>query len=286
MAVKRKQLDVDRDDATLDRIGKDERGSKDISGTMSKLVETADKVAWEELPDTEIPPMAIEFIGEQGSGKTHGGLSFPEPALCDTEGKGWVVLKKYGNKRWFRARSFGDVIDFVNTVLNDDSIKTAVFDSSKDIVDMAERFVLKELGKETLWSTKGAVLYSHVYGKIDWIIQTLRMAGKNVVFTSRLKDEYIDDKRTGGQVIDGYKKAGYQVDIQIQFTTKIVWDDEKHIVIRPVGKVIKDGFIRRGTYKPYLLEATFDSICENLLEPENDVDKYMAKLLKELGLDE
>ena len=283
--IKKTRLEEDRDDETLARIDKDSKGSRDISGTMSKLVDSANKVEWEDIPDIEIPPMAVEFIGEQGTGKTHCGLSFPEPALCDTEGKGWVVLKKYGNKRWHRARTFGDVIDFVNTVLNDDKIKTAVFDSSKDIVDMAERFVLKELDRETLYSTKGAVMYSHVYGKIDWIIQTLRMAGKNVIFTSRLKDEYVNDSRTGNQVTDGYKKAGYQVDLQIRFTTKIEWQGEKHIVIQPVGKVIKNGFIRRGTYAPYIVDATFEGICEHLLEPNKDVDKYMAKLLKDLGFE-
>lgn len=286
MAVKKtKKLDEDRDDDALERLGK-EKGGKDISATMSKLVDTADKVEWEEIPELDIPPMAVEFIGEQGSGKTHCGLSFPEPALCDTEGKGWVVLKKFGNNRWFRARTFGDVLDFVNTILNDDSIKTAVFDSSRDIVDMAERFVLKELGRDTLFSTKGAVLYSHVYGKIDWIIQTLRMAGKNVVFTSRLKDEYIDDRRTGNQITDGYKKAGYQVDLQIRFTTRIKWNDETHVVIQPVGYVLKDGFIRRGVYAPYIEDATFDGICENLLEPIESTDKYMTKFLKDLGLTE
>ena len=285
MAVKRKRLDEDRDDDALERIGSS-KGKKDISATMSQLVETANEVEWEELPDIKIPSMAVEFSGEQGTGKSHCGLTFPEPALCDTEGKGWVVLKKFGNKRWFRARTFGDVLDFVNTVLNDDSIKTAVFDSSRDIVDMAERFVLKELGRDTLYSTKGAVMYSHVYGKIDWIIQTLRMAGKNVVFTSRLKDEYVNDKRTGGKIIDGYKKAGYQVDIQIMFTTRIRWNDETHIVIQPVGSVIKDGFIRRGQYAPFVKEATYDDICKELLEPIDSVDKYMNAFLKDLGLTE
>lgn len=284
MVVKRKaRIDEDRDSDALERLG-GEKGKRDISATMSKLVEGANDVEWEELPDLDIPPMAVEFVGEQGTGKTHCGLSFPEPALCDTEGKGWVVLKKFGNKRWFRARTFGDVLDFVNTVLNDDKIKTAVFDSSRDIVDMAERFVLKELGRDTLYSTKGAVMYSHVYGKMDWIIQTLRMAGKNVIFTSRLKDEYVNDSRTGNQITDGYKKARYQVDLVIRFTTRIRWNDETHIVIQPVGNVLKDGFIRRGKYTPYIEEATYDDICKNLMESIDDVDKYMTKFLKDLGL--
>lgn len=281
--IKKKRLDEDRDNDALERIGS-QKGKKDISATMSTLVDSADSVEWEELPDLDIPPIAVEFSGEKGIGKTHCGLTFPEPALCDTEGKGWVVLKKFGNKRWFRARTFGDVIDFVHTVLNDDTIQTAVFDSSRDIVDMAERFVLKELGRETLYSTKGAVMYSHVYGKIDWIIQTLRMAGKNVVFTSRLKDEYVNDKRTGRQIIDGYKKAGYQVDVQIRFTTLIRWKDETYVVIQPVGDVIKDGFIRRGTYAPFIKDATYEDICEKLLEPVDSVDKYMDGFLKDLGL--
>lgn len=286
MAVKRKaRIDEDRDSDALERLG-GEKGKRDISATMSKLVEGADNVEWEDIPDLEVPPMAVEFVGEQGTGKTHCGLSFPEPALCDTEGKGWVVLKKFGNKRWFRARTFGDVLDFVNTVLNDDKIKTAVFDSSRDIVDMAERFVLKELGRDTLYSTKGAVMYSHVYGKMDWIIQTLRMAGKNVIFTSRLKDEYVNDTRTGNQITDGYKKARYQVDLVIRFTTRIRWNDETHVVIQPVGHVLKDGFIRRGTYTPYIKEATYDDICKNLLEPVDSVDKYMNGFLKDLGLTE
>lgn len=287
MAIKRNtRIDEDRDSEALERLGSAGKANKDINENMAKMVETARTVEWDEIPDLKIPPMAVELCGGHGDGKTHAALSFPSPALCDTEGKGWVVLKKFGNDRWFRARTFGDVLDFVNTVLNNDEIETAVFDSSRDIVDMAERFVLKELGKNTLYSTKGAVLYSHVYGKIDWIIQTLRMAGKNVIFTSRLKDEYINDSRTGRQITDGYKKAGYQVDLQIRFTTMIEWDGSKHIVIKPVAKIAKDGFIRKGTYKPYLKEATYDSICEHLLEPTEKIDKYMDGFLKDLGLTE
>lgn len=266
----------------LDKKKEKSKKKKDPKEEMGRFVDSGQMVQWDEIPDIKNPAFACELVGEQGTGKTHVGGTFPKPALLDTEGKGWVVWKKLGHKTYFRAHSFDDVINFCHTVLNDPEIETAVFDSSRDLVDMSERFTLQELGRDTLYSTKGAVLYSHVYGKLDWIVQTLRNANKNVVFTSRLKDEYINDKKTGGQIPDGYKKAIYQFDIVIRFTTLVKWDDEMEVVVQPVGKVVKDGFIRRGQYKPYLKDCTYQSIIDNLLEPIDDVDKYMKKFMKEL----
>ena len=234
---------------------------------------------WYDPKELKVPILCVEYFGGEATGKTYNGLTFPKPALLDTEGKGIVVARQLGIDKVTKAESFFDVIDFVNTVINDPEIETAVFDSSRDIVDMAEALTLEQLEKSGLYSSAGAVLYTHVYQKMDWIVQTLRAHNKNCVFTSRVKDEYKNNVRTGKQIRDGYKKAPYQFDVVIELTTLIEWDDEVYVLIEPVAKVYKNGFVRKGSSKPYLEVADYKTLVKEVFKPV-DREKYMAEFLK------
>lgn len=259
--------------------------SRDEKKFLKALIDQAEEVKWEEPDENEIPILCVEFFGGEATGKTYNALTFPKPALLDTEGKGKVVAGQLGIKKVFRAKSFYDVIDFVNACITDPEIETAVFDSSRDLVDMAESLTLAQLDKSGLYSSAGAVLYTHVNQKMDWIVQTLREHGINCVFTSRMKDEYKQNTRTGKQIRDGYKKAPYQFDIVIELTNMIEWDGEYHLTIEPIARVYKNGFVRKGTTKPYLEIADYETLIKEIFEPVNR-DKYMEKFLKKFSKSE
>ncbi len=252
---------------------------------------------WTPLPDAEIPPLAVEIVGLQGSGKTHMAMTFPKPALCDTEQKGWMVAKKFNNPRYLRASDWGDVVRFFFHCIDDPEVQTLVFDSSRDLRDWAELWVLKETGKKSLYSAQpGAarVQYSMVYQKLDYIIHETRNKGKNVVFTSRMKDEYIGDEKTGRLIRDGYNKAPYQFDVIIFLTRGVYHSKRGHIFKRRIfGEVHKIGTLHYNRWPPYLVDCSYDGIVEELLKTDGwlgttdeFIDEVIVPKMKEEGVPE
>lgn len=267
----------------LKKVDGTARKKRDESDFLDKVYGLAPQVEWEELPELQVPKMVVEICGAEGSGKTHAACTFPKPALLDTEGKAWVIMKKFGHAKWAKANNFEDVISFVKTVVNDPEIETAIFDSSRDVVDMAERYALEQLGKETLFSqTGGQVLYTHVYQKMDWLITTLRRAGKNVVFTSRMKEEYKNNSRTGRMIRDGYKKSPYQVDVVIELRSEIEWGGEIYPLMTDVARVTKNGYVKKSQKKPYIKDACYDTIVKDIFETVPDQTAYIEEFKKSL----
>jgi len=281
------KTDSSKSKERLDAIPQETRKIRNERNFMNQMLTHAERVEWNELPAEEIPVLAVEIFGTEGTGKTHAALTFPDAALLDTEGKACNVMKKFKNERWFKGNTFLDVIDFVNTVIHSKEIKTAVFDSSRDIVDMSEQFTLEQLEKTALFSQAGAVLYTHVNQKMDWIVQILRANKKNIVFTSRMKDEYKNNVRTGKLLRDGYKKAPYQFDLVLELTCEVEWNGGRAILLEPIVKVVKNGYVRRGLSKPYIASADYDTLIKEIFEPV-DREEYMTKFLAEnkIELDE
>lgn len=274
----------------LDDIPKNIKTLRNEKKFLAELSDKIPETEWEEMPDLEVPIIALEVCSLQGLGKTHLAGTFPKPALFDTEGKGYIVWKKLGHEHLVRGETFEDVVAFVNAVVNNPEIETAVFDCSKDVDEMAEIFTCEQLGRDMLYSQGGAVMYSHKNDKMDWIVQTLRNAGKNIVFTSRMKDEYKKNTRTGKLVRDGYKKAPYQFDIVIELTETLKWNDDIWILDEVIGSVLKNGFIRRGRhFKPYLPNVSYDTIIAELVNPKRageTKEMYMKRVFKQLHIEE
>lgn len=256
---------------------------KFISHLMKNTVEAVPSG----YPEDDMVSLAVEYCGLQATGKTHNGGTFPSPVLFDTEDKGWKVWKKLGHSKdtYYQGDSFEDVIAMVKKVINDPSIKTVVMDSSQDIDGWAEQLACVQLQRDRLFSDGGAVLYSYKYEKMDWIIFTLRDAGKNLVFTSRMKDEYVMKKKTGKLIPAGYKKAAYKFDIVIELTDIVEWQGDIWILDRIIGKVLKNGFVWKEHSVPYISDMTYEGI-QKLMEPQEDVFKYMTGFLKEVGAEE
>jgi len=207
----------------------------------------------------------IEVAGPPKYGKTHFTCTFPKPAMADTEGKGWRVLQKFNNSNWFRIEKFSELRQFVNSCILNDEIETLIFDSGSDLREMAEKEWCEEQGKERVYPI---VLYGQVYSKIDNLFREIRKAEKHLATTSRMKDVYLGEQKTGVITRDGYKKVPYQADITIELVKGIYDDDLKLRFPEYVfGKINENTFVKPGFSKPILLDLSFQGIQNELLDP-------------------
>lgn len=220
---------------------------------------------------------AVELAGLQGAGKTHTALSFPFPALLDTELKAITPLDHgVGNPdRVAIAHSWDDVVNFLSFAIGDDGVQTLIFDSSRDIYEMATAATLIELKKKSLYIPgEGAILYAHVHRKMNSLVEACRQAKKYCVFTARVKDEYVGGNTTGRMVRDGWNKTPYKVDIMLQAVSATKGIPERMIPPEyQLWRVVKNSQVRKGQTKPFLVNPLFEDI-ETLAEPCLDREAY------------
>jgi len=202
----------------------------------------------------------IEIVGEPSAGKTHMALGFPEPYLidCGPRGEGEVVLKKFYDSvddKYMIARTWKNVMDGINYAL-DGKKKTMIFDLSEYLVVLAGREWCRVNKKKSIFPI---VNYQHVYRMIDDIICKCICNNMNVVMVSGLKDNYVDDKKTGRREHAGYKKLTYQCDIRILL--ELVKEDDKWI---RRGRVVKNRFVDKCSeeFKEYLEKCDYEGIKE------------------------
>ncbi len=153
----------------------------------------------------------VEVISEAGVGKTDFVSKIPNIALLDLtpSQEGDVIFlkyhdEKYFNEHYFPCQSFNDILHAIRDIPED--TKTIAIDGSQYIIDMAEAQWIKEQPKqrEAALQREYGALYSMVREKI---IYPLIKKPCNVVFTSILKDVWINDKRTGQRERSGFKPA-------------------------------------------------------------------------------
>jgi len=192
-------------------------------------------------------------------------LTFPNAAVCDTEHKAYVVMRKFGNKRWFPATSMEELRLFVDTCLSDPNIETVVIDSGSDVQDWAEQEYIAEKGVNAIYPQ---VEYKKVYRKIDEITYKVIDGGKNLVLTSRVKDEWIADSKTGRLIRDSYKKYPFQLQLIIMLEKGIRdYKGVLHFKDYVFGRVIKNGYAGTTFSKPYLINCSYQGILDELMEP-------------------
>ena len=220
----------------------------------------------------KLKTFGVEFAGEWEVGKTRVASLFPKPAMFDTEDKGYREMEKVGRvDHWYAMHTMQDLRDWVITMVKDPEVQTLIIDSGSDLSDIAAQEYLDETGAEAVFPV---VLWNRVYTKVDELIHMIRKSHKYLVVTSRLKDQYIADKRTGRQIRSGYRKFPYQLDMMINFEwglrTGKGKDIELHYPDRCFGRVIKNSFWKKrhaGKKKPWLFDVSFDGIVKELLEP-------------------
>lgn len=241
------------------------------------------------------PVWFMELAGGPASGKTHLALSFPNPALLDTEKKGIRILEKgIGQKdKYFIPSNWDDVLAFWSHALRDPDVRTIVVDSSKDILDMAYNATLDELSRkwgrtvDSLYSKEAsAVNYRFLNQKMAQLLKDARDHNRNVIFTARLKEVYdAQGHATGIFTRDGWSRAPYHCDFCLQAMDTLPKIPQRSI--RPglvIWRVMKNGSIVQGRYKPYIVldpstpPAEVYSALISALTEEVDQEQYMAHL--------
>ena len=185
-------------------------------------------------------PLLVEIVGENAVGKTHTSLLFPKAVLFDftPEGEGEVIAVKLG-RRYFRIGSYDEFIKSVNEL--ESEVKTVVIDTSKDFVRvMADEWIKQEnlerksAGKSLIKRVYPVTSYGEVYNMVDLEIRRLMKFPRNVVMTSIMADEYIEDKRTGNRKRDGYSRLPFSAWLRFAIEIK----DGKRVY-----KVLKNRFV-------------------------------------------
>jgi len=153
--------------------------------------------------------ITFEIIGESSAGKTDLISRFPNVTLCDLTPscESDVIFLKYHNEKYFDehyfpCQSFNEILHTIRDMPDD--TKIFAIDGSQYITDMAEVQWIKEQPKqrEAALQREYGALYSMVREKI---IYPLIKKPCNVVFTSILKDVWVNDKRTGQRERSGFK---------------------------------------------------------------------------------
>jgi len=259
-------------------------------------------VSFDSLPSQKF--FSLEVAGEPDYGKTTLGADFPlDIVFLDTENKAYIAIDKLpedqkGHVHWKKVQTFDDIRAGIEFALEKPEVRTVVIDSGSDLRDMAvEEWSTEHKGRrpiviDQLTGHVSTILYSQVYDKIDSLIRQLHDKGKYLVVTSRLKDEYLEDERTGKRIPDSYKKLPWSVMIRIEIVRGILDQNGKmQFLDRFFGLVHKNNFqgVNKRTMqtyaKPILFDLTFEGICNELLPPWGPVKvgKEREQIIKEAG---
>lgn len=223
------------------------------------------------IPSTR--PISIEIAGEPDYGKSHTARTFPNPLFLDTEGKSWIVLQKFSEPApWKRVKNFNDIRQGIRYGIDNSDIDTIVIDSGSDIRDLAQKEWLDEAGKDRVFPL---VLWGEIYAKIDTLVRDVKDSGKNFVTTSRLKDQFLGDQRTGRRIRDSYKKFPWTLSMGVEIVDGI-WDHRigaPKFKERKFGRVYKNNFygidqVKAVTFqKPYIFDVSYEGIKNEMLKP-------------------
>jgi len=205
-------------------------------------------------------PLLIELIGEAGTGKTHTGLLFPNPLLidCTEQGEGEIIARKVFPDEW--EKRYIHVMDWHDLLNIAEGYSTYIFDTSKDVVSIMSDKWCAKYNKKRVYPPAA---YGEVYKMIDKLIKDVLYRPANVVMTSILRDEYVNDKKTGVRERDGYKRLSFESWLRLY----IKIENNKRIY-----QVIKNRFVDRtsddfvheldGSEFSFnkLVEITFDKV--------------------------
>ena len=192
-------------------------------------------------------PLLIEVIGETGVGKTHFCLTFPDVYLIDTSPKMEayaVALKLNKLDRYCTVGAYTDITTKIDELIKRNDVKTVAIDTGANLQGLAALHyleLLEEKGKKREKIIQ--VEYGRVRDLVDQeIIRKVILNDKNLVITSRLKDEYIDGQKTGRRERDGYPRLPDQADIRLYIE---LVEDKTFGTFSRVIHVIKNRFIDR-----------------------------------------
>lgn len=200
--------------------------------------------------------LKVTVYGESGVGKTHFALTFPDPAVIDTESGTDFFAGRFNFLVW-KTKSYADVLAAAEMIERGEvKCQTLVIDSITVINDVLREAGFRAAEARARRKGRGADdlnLTPRDWGNIKMRIRSLLTRLYNLpvhtVIVGWLKDEY-QDRPDGtsvrvGQTIDADKKILYQPDVILRLEVDqqgrrwgVVEKDRSGIF--PVGKRIED----------------------------------------------
>lgn len=204
-------------------------------------------------------PLLVELIGEEGTGKTHTGLLFPNPILldCTEQGEGRLIaMKLFPSELDKRYKHITDWHDLLSVP---DGFDTYVFDTSKDVVRLMSDKWCDKYKKKQVYPPQA---YGQVYNMLDKLIRSIMHKPANVVMTSVFRDEYIDDKKTGKRERDGYKRLRFESWLRFHITIEYKVNRVYTVIKNRFVDKTSDDYVSRLTEFSFnkLIEITFDKV--------------------------
>jgi hypothetical protein len=168
-----------------------------------------------------LPPSFVLLAGAEGVGKTHTACTMAELGpvyLLDTEFRAAFVTRKFENIKRASIKDFKTLVAAVKAIIQRyPPPGTIVIDSGSDIQKYAEIEYLNRTKMEKVYPQFN---WSEVFAMCTALINDLRFAGYHIVMTSRLKEEYRNDKPTGEMVPRIYSEIPHKADFTIVYHGK------------------------------------------------------------------
>jgi hypothetical protein len=162
----------------------------------------------------------VLIAGREGSGKTHLACTMTELGpvyLIDTEYRAQIVARKFTNVKFALARNFEEMVVAVKHIVTYQPPGTIVIDSGSDLQTFAEIEYLERAEKDKVgmpWN------WAEVWRLCNAVIDEIKFSRKhNLIVTSRVKEEYLNEKPTGQIVPRIYSSLPYKADVVLQFSS-------------------------------------------------------------------
>lgn len=210
----------------------------------------------EEFKFEDLPPTRpfVLLSGTQGVGKTHLALTLSNHTdvfLLDTELRGNIVARKFPKVKYAQIKSYLQLLGIVDHIIKNYDKGFIVIDSASDIQQLAEVRYKQVAKVEKIWPQ---YIWAQIYDMCDEIIKKVRDSNFGLILTSRMKEEYINDKATGNLLPRVYNRLPYNVDIMLELYKE---KDKRKLI------VTKDGYYDKTGEIPYVDDLK--TIIENIV---------------------
>lgn len=173
-----------------------------------------------EVPEKQEDNPLIVLSGTQGTHKTHLActMSTKMPTyLLDTEHRGHIVARKFKENLFYKkVSSYLEMIVAIQAIFKNAQEPSAIIiDSGSDFQQYAEARYKEVAQTEKIWPQ---YLWAVIWDMCDKPLYEIRKSGHTLIMTTRMKDEYKNDKATGLQIPRIYNRVPYNADLMFETT--------------------------------------------------------------------